>query len=199
MRTTSEMVMASARVGRKFIHAPASTYSDPMAEYAPMRRYNVAAMRGLAGRFPLPVALFAAAGILILAGASFDVQGHTGKTGLEVMAGGLLAVIAGIVHSRWRIAVICALAAVVAVLGALPVEQLRAGHFDVAAGQDALINVLGVAALVLGGVVGSRGYAQVTTELRSRVGDLEHLNRRLEEQHRIFLAATEEPAFSETD
>ena len=170
-----------------------------MAEYAPSRRYNVAAMRGLAGRFPLPVALFAAAGILILAGASFDVQGHTGKTGLEVMAGGLLAVVAGIFHERWRLAVICGLAAVIAVVGALPIEQLRSGSLNVAAAQYGLMNLLGVAALVLGGVVGARGYHLVTTELRHRVDDLQQLNRKLAEQHRIFLAATEEPTFSEID
>ncbi|HEX6489721.1 MAG TPA: GAF domain-containing protein [Candidatus Dormibacteraeota bacterium] len=156
-------------------------------------------MRGLAARLPLPVALFTAAGILILAGASFNVQGHTGKTGLEVMAGGLLAVIAGITHRRWRLSVICGLAAIIAVVGTLPIEEIRSGTLIGQAAQPVLMNLLGVAALVLGGVVGSRGYAVVTAELRGRVGDLEHLNRQLAEQHRIFLAATEEPSYLETD
>lgn len=160
------------------------------------RRYNVAAMRGVAARLPLPVALFSAAGVLILAGASFDVQGHTGRTGLLVMAGGLLAVVAGVVHRRWQIALICALASVIALVGALPIEQLRSNSLGA---QAALMNLVGVAALVLGGVVGQRGYALVTEEMRGRLGQLEHLNRKLEEQHRIFLAATEDPSFLETD
>src|SRR5215472_3853649 len=135
--------------------------------------YNGAAMRGVAARFPLPVALFTAAGILILAGASFDVQGHTGRTGVLVMAGGMLAVLAGILYRRWQIAVICALASVIAVVGALPIEELRAGHLLAQAGQYAVFNLLGVVALALGGVVGSLGYSLVTAEMRSRVTDLE--------------------------
>lgn len=163
------------------------------------RGYNGAAMRGLAARLPLPVALFAAAGILILAGASFDVQGHTGKTGVLVMAGGLLAVLAGIVHRRWRFALICALASVIALVGALPLDQLRNGTLNALTAQYALMNLLGVAALVLGGVLGTHAYALVTAEMRSRVGELEKLNRKLAEQHRIFLAATEDPSYLETD
>ena len=166
-----------------------------MGVSAESRQYNGAAMRGLAARLNLQFIELTAAGVLILAGASFNIQGHTGRTGVLVMVGGMLAVAAGILHARWRWAVGLFIASIAVVVGPLPLEI----HALREAGPAIGLNILGLAALMLGGTLGSLAYRHVLHEKEMRLESLEDLNYKLEEQHRIFLAATEEPTFLATD
>jgi putative nucleotidyltransferase with HDIG domain len=133
-------------------------------------------------RFPLQLALFCAAAIAILAGASFNIQGRSAELAPLAILAALLAFAAGVFYLHYRVAAAMAVAALlVTVLGA---------HFDLAS-SGLWINVAGLLCLVLGGVVGFIGYTDVTDETRSRLREVELAKAMLEEQHRIFLAATE--------
>ena len=144
-------------------------------------------MRGSGAR--LQIALFAGAGLAILAGASFNIQGYKGETALLAMLAGILAWSAGILYSQYRIAI----ALFVAALAITLVETKFSRQFLLG------INTAGLLCLTLGGVLGSIAYGKVTQELRRRLTKLERLNAELEEQHRMFLAATEDPGLAETD
>lgn len=48
------------------------------------------------------LAMFAAAAVSILAGASFNIQGRAGQAGVMALLAGLLAFAAGLIHLRWR-------------------------------------------------------------------------------------------------
>ena len=144
-------------------------------------------MRGSGAR--LQIALFAGAGLAILAGASFNIQGYKGETALLAMLAGILAWSAGVLYSQYRIAIALFVAALVITL----VETRFSRQFLLG------INTAGLLCLTLGGVLGSIAYGKVTHELRRRLTKLERLNAELEEQHRMFLAATEDPGLAETD
>src|SRR5438270_11810624 len=60
----------------------------------------------------LQLGLFAGAGLAILAGASFNIQGYRGETALLAMLAGLFAWGAGLLWRRWQIAISLALAAI---------------------------------------------------------------------------------------
>ena len=145
------------------------------------------AMRGSGAR--LQVALFAGAGLAILAGASFNIQGYKGETALLAMLAGILAWTAGVLYRQYRFAI----ALFVAALGITLIETKFSRQFLFG------INSAGLLCLTLGGVLSSVAYSRVTQELRRRLTKLERLNAELEEQHRMFLAATEDPGLAETD
>jgi len=136
-------------------------------------------------RFPLQLALFCAAAIAILAGASFNIQGRSVEFALFAIVAALLAFAAGVFYRHWRLAApMGAIAILITVFGS---------HFDFRS-SSLWINVAGLLCLALGGLVGFIGYTDVTEEMRSRLREVELANAKLEEQHRIFLAATESPA-----
>ncbi len=151
------------------------------------------ALPAFRGRVPL-VAQFTVGAVCILAGASFNVQGHTGRTGVLVMLGGLMAVGAGILHARWRIAIILGLVSIILVFAGVPVEGITTLSLTAVG-----FNLLGLSGLLIGGLLGSLAYQEVMGAMQGRLKDLEALNRDLEEQHRIFLAATDETHFQEAD
>jgi GAF domain-containing protein len=149
-------------------------------------------MRGIPGPrggIPLQLALFTGAAVAILAGATFNQQGHSGATAAVALLSGTCALAAGIVHRNWRYALALAGAAVVLTLADdyfLKFKPLE-------------LNLAGCASLALAGVIGSVAYLSLTKQMRQRVTDLEKLNAKLQEQHRIFLAATEDPGLQDAD
>src|SRR5438270_389816 len=147
------------------------------------------ALRGPWTRIPLQLALFTGAAVSILTGASFNVQGHGGETGLIAIVAGLLACAAGVFHRQWKLAAGFAAGSLLLTFGAVRFVGT----------QPLGINFTGLVAVALGGVVGSAAYTNLTKEMRRRVRDLERLNAELEEKHRIFLAATEDPAVQDGD
>ena len=140
-------------------------------------------MLGTRAQISLPLALFGAAAFTILAGASFNIQGQTADAAIFALLAGVLAFGAGVAWRYWKYAAGAGAIAVV-------VEALTHHfHFD----RYFFINLAGLAALGVGGMLFTLGYQKMTEQIRQRVVDLEALNARLEEQHRIFLAATEDP------
>src|ERR671931_850354 len=133
-------------------------------------------------RFPLQLALFCAAAICILTGASFNIQGRSVEFAPFAVIAALFAFGGGVFYQHWRVAAGLGVAALaITVVGS---------HFDVRS-PSLWINVAGLVCLALGGLVGFIGYTDVTEEMRSRLREVELANKKLEEQHRIFLAATE--------
>ena len=135
-------------------------------------------------RFSPALALFSGAAISILAGASFNIQGRTGETALFGLIAALLAFGSGLGFRWWKYALPAGAAALIIHLATYRLDLHN---------QFLRINLAGLLALVLGGVLSFIAYSRVTDDLRRRMQDLERLNRRLEEQHRVFLAATEDP------
>ena len=146
-----------------------------------------AAMRGRG--LSLQLGLFAGAGLAILAGASFNIQGYRGETALLAMLAGFFAWGAGLLWRRWQIAISLGLAGIA--LTAVEVHFAPAAFFG--------INTAGLLCLGLGGVLSAVAYEEVTEEMRLRLHDLESLNQELQDQHRMFLAATEDPALNYAD
>ncbi len=136
-------------------------------------------------RLSLPLTLFVGAAITILAGASFNIQGRTGETVGFALFAGLLAFGAGVAYRWWKYALGA---------GALAlVVELFTFHFDLH-NRFLGVTLAGLLAIVVGGMLSFIAYTRITEDLRKRMQDLERLNKRLEEQHRVFLAATEDPA-----
>ncbi len=136
-------------------------------------------------RISVPLALFVSAAVALLAGASFNIQGRTGETVLLSLLAALLAFGAGVAHQWWRYAL-------GAFAGAVAIE-LFTYHFNL---RDHYfpITSAGLLTLAAAGMIAFIAYSWITDDLRRRMDDLQRLNRRLEEQHRVFLAATDEAA-----
>jgi putative nucleotidyltransferase with HDIG domain len=125
--------------------------------------------------FVTRIALSAATAILILAGATLNVNGRVGQAALLAAIAGLLALVAGALNRTWKIAVPVAIAALV-----VSVITPQFGFFD----------IVGLALLALGGFAGSLAYRSFTEAMRRQLDDMKRLNVQLEEKHRAFLAAT---------
>ena len=138
-------------------------------------------MRAMKRGLSLQLALFAAAGLAILAGASFNIQGYTGERALIALLAGILAWAAGVLHRQWKIAVSLGLAAL----------ALTAAEAHFSGAQLFGENLAGLLCLILGGVISFVAYDRLTGELRQRLHDVQVMNRELEDQHRMFLAATD--------
>ena len=137
----------------------------------------------------LQLALFAGAGLAILAGASLNIQGYTGQTALLAILAGTAAWTAGILYRQWQVAVCLGLLAIA--FAAIEVHFAPAEFFGV--------NTAGLLLLGLGGVLSTLAYARVTAAMRERIHQVESLNVELQEQHRMFLAATEDPTLNYSD
>ena len=109
-------------------------------------------------RFSPALALFSGAAISILAGASFNIQGRTGETALFGLIAALLAFGAGLAFRWWKYALPAGVAALII--------HLATYHLDLH-NQFLRINLAGLLALVLGGVLSSIAYARVTGDLAS--------------------------------
>ena len=137
----------------------------------------------------LQLALFAGAGLAILAGASFNIQGYRGETALLAILAGIAAWAAGLLYQQWKISISLGLLAIA--FTAIEVHFAPAAFFA--------INSVGLLLLVTGGVLSAMGYEVVTEEMRTRVREVEALNQELQDQHRMFLAATEDPSVNYAD
>jgi len=146
-----------------------------------------AAMRGRG--LSLQLALFAGAGLAILAGASFNIQGYRGETALLAILAGVAAWAGGLLYRQWKIGVSLGLLAIA--FTAIEVHFAPLAFFA--------INTVGLLLLALGGVLSSVAYERVTGTMRTRVKEVEALNEELQEQHRMFLAATEDPSINFSD
>ena len=125
--------------------------------------------------FVTRIALSAATAILILAGATLNVNGRVGQAALLAAIAGLLALVAGALNRTWKVAVPLGIAALV-----VSVITPQFGFFD----------IVGLALLALGGFAGSLAYRNFTDAMRRQLDDMRRLNAQLEEKHRAFMAAT---------
>ena len=140
-------------------------------------------------RLSLQLALFAGAGLAILAGASFNIQGYGGQTAFLAILAGAAAWTAGLLYRQWKIAVCLVLAAVA--FTAIEVHFGKLEFFGV--------NLAGILCLVLGGVLSTVAYTRVMADIQARIHQVEALNNELQDQHRMFLAATEDPSANYSD
>ena len=125
--------------------------------------------------FVTRIALSAATAILILAGATLNVNGRVGQAALLAAIAGLLALVAGALNRTWKVAVPLGIAALVV---------------SVITPQFSFFDIVGLALLALGGFAGSLAYRNFTDAMRRQLDDMRRLNAQLEEKHRAFMAAT---------
>jgi HD-GYP domain-containing protein (c-di-GMP phosphodiesterase class II) len=125
--------------------------------------------------FALRIALSAATAILILAGATLNVSGRAGQEALLAAFAGLLALLAGALNGRWKVAAPLGIAALVV--------SVLTPHFSP-------IEIGGLLLVGLGGVAGSIAYRSFTDAMRQQLDDVKRLNAQLVEKHRAFMAAT---------
>ncbi|HEV2953761.1 MAG TPA: HD domain-containing phosphohydrolase, partial [Candidatus Dormibacteraeota bacterium] len=149
-------------------------------------------MRGLGrGRFSRELILLMVAGLATVGGASFNVQGYSGRAGVVAIAAALAGFGTGVMHRRRPQA--AGLAALALGLHLLKARFLGGGVTYLG------INLVGLMALALGGATAEVSYSALSLTIRRRVGDLERVTRLLEEQRRIFIAATDEGALAAAD
>jgi HD-GYP domain-containing protein (c-di-GMP phosphodiesterase class II) len=121
------------------------------------------------------IALSAATAILILAGATLNVNGRVGQPALLAAIAGLLALVAGALNRSWKVAVPLGIAALVV---------------SVITPDFSFSDIFGLVLLALGGFAGSLAYRNFTDAMRRQLDDMKRLNAQLEEKHRAFMAAT---------
>lgn len=141
------------------------------------------AMKGAEARFPLHLPLFAVGAVAMLSGAAFILPTHAGANIPLVTTAALLAFAGGVFHRKWNAAGPLAIVSLLVMLAAL--------NFNVKSPLLS-VNLLGLICLFTGGVMGAVAYRSLTEDMSQRLSDLTDLNDRLEEQHRFFLAATED-------
>ncbi|TMD96142.1 MAG: GAF domain-containing protein [Chloroflexi bacterium] len=124
--------------------------------------------------FGLRIGSSAAAGALLLAGATFNGSGRTGWGSVLAALSGFAAVAAGVFYRSWRMSV--------PVAGATLVFTLLIAQLNPRQG-DLVLQVLGLALLGAGGAIGGVAY-------RNFVSTIERQGRDLQQKHRAFLAAT---------
>ena len=131
--------------------------------------------------FAVRIAFSAAAAVLILAGASFNVSGRAGALALLAGLAGLLALAAGALNARWRYSAPLGVAALAMTLISAQLN-LKDRYF--------VLQLAGLLLLGVGGLVGSIAYRSFTDAMRRQLDDLQDLNAQLEDKHRAFMAAT---------
>jgi len=125
--------------------------------------------------FVTRIALAAATAILILAGATLNVNGRVGQAALLAALAGLLALLAGALNRTWQAAVPLGIAALV-------VSVITPGF--------SFFDIGGLVLLALGGFAGSLAYRNFTDAMRRQLDGMRRLNAQLDEKHRAFMAAT---------
>ena len=129
------------------------------------------------------IAFSAAAGVLILAGASLNVSGRSGVDVLVPAIAGLMAAAAGAFYSELTIAGPAA-------VGALLVAFLSV-HFNFT-DRSLPFELGGLLLLALGGVTGVTAYRSFNDALDRDHDSLADVQSQLEEKHRAFMAATQD-------
>src|SRR6266700_703311 len=133
--------------------------------------------------FAMRIAFSAAAGVLILAGASVNVAGRSGADVLVPAIAGLMAAAAGAAYTEWTIA---GPAAIVALMVAF-----LSVHFDFT-DRSLPFQLGGLLLLALGGVTGVTAYRSFNDALARDHDSLADLQSQLDEKHRAFMAATQD-------
>ncbi|HEY6876154.1 MAG TPA: GAF domain-containing protein [Candidatus Dormibacteraeota bacterium] len=134
--------------------------------------------------FAMRIAFAAAAGVLILAGASMSAgAGRPGSDVLVPTIAGLMAAIAGAAYFEWTIAGPMA-------IGSLLVTLLSV-HFDFT-NPNLPFDVGGLLLLALGGLTGVTAYRSFSDALSRDNDSIAGMQAQLEEKHRAFLAATQD-------
>src|SRR5260370_7661125 len=130
-------------------------------------------MSSIRGTFALRVGFSAATAVLILAGASLNVNGRSGQAALIAVAAGLLALGAGATNVRWKISAPLAAAALI--------FTFAAAGFNFRDGQLPL-ELGGLVLLGLGGLVGNLAYTSLTHALPAPLHELQALSAHLHTQ-----------------
>ncbi|HVH64693.1 MAG TPA: hypothetical protein VM674_01560, partial [Candidatus Acidoferrum sp.] len=133
------------------------------------------------GGFAVRIGLTIASALLLLVGASFN---SGGRVGLPVALGGLtgmLALGAGVLYRKWRLAVPLAALALVMTLVVAQFNPLQG---------DLVMQLIGLGLLGLGGVVGALTYRHWGDTLRRERDQVATMNAILQRTHRAFLSAT---------
>src|SRR5438132_2507164 len=133
------------------------------------------------GTYTSRIALSAATAALILAGASLNVSSRTGESALLAVLAGLFAVAAGALNENWKLSVPAGVAAVAATLATVRFDD-RDNQLPYEVG--------GLILLAIGGFVGRIAYNNFTDALHLQLDEMETLIAQLEEENRVFLAAT---------
>ena len=134
--------------------------------------------------FAMRIAFAAAAGVLILAGASMSAgAGRPDSDVLVPAIAGLMAAIAGAAYFEWTIAGPMA-------IGSLLVTLLSV-HFNFT-NPNLPFYVGGLLLLALGGVTGGTAYRSFSDALSRDTDSLAGMRAELEQKHRAFLAATQD-------
>src|SRR5260370_36619629 len=136
-------------------------------------------MSSIRGTFALRLGFSAATAVLILAGASLNVNGRSGQAALLAVVAGLLGLGAGAMNVRWKISAPLAAAAL---LG-----SLAAARFDFRDSQLPL-ELGGVVLLGLGGPFGSLAHGRLTRAPRGQPPEMGGLGAQLEAKKRAFPA-----------
>src|SRR5689334_6521932 len=124
--------------------------------------------------FGLRIGSSAAAGALLLVGATFNGGGRTGWGSVLAALSGFAAVAAGVFYRSWRLSVPVGGATLVFTL---LIAQLNPRQADL------VLQVVGLALLGAGGALGGVAY-------RTFVGTIDRQGQDLRQKHRAFLAAT---------
>src|SRR5690348_2769579 len=127
------------------------------------------------------VGLLAAAAVLLLAGASLNASGRETAGLVGAAVSGVLALAAGVLYRRWRLAV---------PIGAMAIVlSLVIAQFNPHQG-DLVLQLAGLVLLALGGAMGAMAYGRFGEALQQQMDAVIALHQHLEQKHRAFLAAT---------
>src|SRR5712691_4016201 len=131
--------------------------------------------------FAVRIGFSAAAAVFVLTGASLNAGGRDiGSVALAAVAG-LLALAAGVLFRRWRVA---ALLGVASLVMSVVIAQFNPRQ------SDLVIQLPGLILVGVGGVFAALAYARFRLALERQVEQIGGLNSLLAQKHRAFVAAT---------
>ena len=125
--------------------------------------------------------LAAAAGLLLVAGASLNGIARTGVVLGLAAAAGILAVAAGALFRSWRLAAGLAAGALIVTFVVIQLSPDK---------SDLSFQVVGLVMLAGGGAVAGIAYRSFSGQIIQRQADVADLNARLGQKHQAFVAAT---------
>ncbi|MHB8587662.1 MAG: GAF domain-containing protein [Candidatus Dormibacteraceae bacterium] len=143
--------------------------------------------RGLYGRnsqratFALRLGFSAATAVLVLIGASLNVNGRYGASALAAVVAGALALAAGALNTSWQ--------GSIPLGGAALLLMLVSAQFNLR-DRDLVLQLAGLLLLGLGGFVGSIAYRSFAGAVSAHAEELEGVRIQLLAKERAFMAAT---------
>src|SRR5229473_3510688 len=175
IRRSSDTVIEVGPEFRRATRLPSLSPRYPLLEFRTAVAHRAS--------FAMRIAFSAAAGVLILAGASMNVAGRSGADVLVPAIAGLLAAVAGAAYSELTVAGPTA-------VGALVVALLSV-HFNFS-DRSLPFELGGLLLLALGGLTGVTAYRSFNDALARDHDSLADLQSQLEEKHRAFMVATQD-------